>query len=261
VVLGVVFSSVLFWRLPDGFGHVNAAVVLTLAVTTWLVYIFDRLLDLRTHPSDYSERHTFHFTNQYILSVLCVVLAIIAAVLCFFLPFRIFKAGLILVFLLSAYLFLLNKIFGRTVIQWLKEPVTAIFYTAAVVGMVFVELPSVLLSSWVLAIMFFFIVSQNLLLFSWFELQQKREVINSVSYFGLKRTRSIIRGLALINIVVFILFFSGGSGYVNLAAFTLVFASVYLSFLTVFPDYFLHKNKYRWLGDAVFLFPAWLLFF
>ena len=235
------------------------AVVLTLATATWFIYILDRLLDLRIYPFDYSERHQFHHRYQYILSVLCVILGIIGMVLCFFLPLSILKAGLVLVLILGIYFFTLNKYLHHDTKQWVKEPVTAIFYVFSVVGMVFLSWPAIWLSAWILAFMFFLLVSQNLLLFSWFEMKQKPGVINTVTYFGESRSKKIILLIGAVNLMLSIFFFGGGTAYVHLAAFTLGFASMFLSFLTAYPDYFLKGEKYRWLGDAVFLFPAWLL--
>ncbi len=162
--------------------------------------------------------------------------------------------------LLGGYFLTLNRILHNDHKQWIKEPITAVFYFLAVVGMAFLELPSVWLSSWILALIFFLLVSQNLLLFSWFERFKNAEVINTVSYLGTSSARKIIRGIALVNIILAVFFFGGGVSYVHLAAFTLTLASVFLSFLTSKPDYFLQNERYRWLGDAVFLLPVWLLF-
>ncbi len=260
VVLGVVISSITFWRLPDGSGVVNMPVVLALATATWMVYILDRILDLKMYPPDHSARHRFHYENQYILSVLCLVLGVIGLVLCFFMPLNILKAGVILLLFLGGYFVVLNKVLGHTRRQWIKEPVTALFYVLAVIGMVFIELPSIWLSSWILAAMFFFMVSQNLLLFSWFESRQTSSV-NTVSYLGSKRSVKVIRVLGILNILLAIFFFGGGSEYVNKVAITFMSGSVFLSFMTAKPHFFEENERYRWLGDAVFLFPAWLLFF
>ena len=45
VVVGAVASSWMFWKIPDGNGEVNLPSILILGICTWIIYIFDRLLD------------------------------------------------------------------------------------------------------------------------------------------------------------------------------------------------------------------------
>ncbi|MGR3809985.1 hypothetical protein [Jiulongibacter sp. NS-SX5] len=261
VVLGAMICSIMFWRLPDGSGTIDVASVLLLGISTWIIYILDRILDLRIYPADFSERHAFHSKNQFNLSVLLVVLTLVGCFLCFFIPFTVFVYGLVLAAGLGIYFLVLNKLLKNVSFQWLKEPVTAIAYVLAVVGTSFAADSSINLSGWVLAFLFFLVVSQNLLIFSYFEQIDKEKVKNTVSKFGLKATRAIIRVLSAAVLFTAIFLFWGSFEYVNKVAFVIVLMSQILSMMPSFENWMLNNDRYRWIGDGVFLIPVILIFF
>lgn len=260
VVLGAMLTSVMFWRLPDGSGPIEMSAVILLGISTWIVYILDRLLDLKIYPGSLTERHQFHADHQYNLSVLLVVLCIIGVVFCFLIPVRVLVFGVSLTAGLVIYFYLLNKVFKSSRVLWMKEPVTAITYTLAVAGIAFVHQSSVNLSGWILATFLLLIASQNLLLFSYFEKLGDPSSENTVSYFGQLTSKRIIRFIAVLILFVSIFFFWGGWSYVNKVALVLSVMSLTLSLLPVFESFFMKNERYRWVGDAVFFFPAILFF-
>ncbi len=261
MVLGAIFTSIMFWRLPDGSGRIDMASILLLGITTWTIYILDRILDLKVYPKDFSERHAFHAKNQYNLSILLIALIVTGTILSFLIPYRVLLYGAALSLFLVIYFVILNKFMKNSKFQWLKEPVTAIGYTLAVVGIAFVYQSSINLSGWVLAFLLFLVASQNLLVFSYFENLKNQEIKNSVSSFGAKWTLRFIRMIGVVTLLLVLILFSGGFGYPNRAAFVIALMSQVLSFLPSKSEYMIHKSRYRWLGDGVFLLPVILLFF
>ncbi len=261
VVLGAVISSLMFWKLPDGNGELDVASVILLGLCTWIIYILDRILDLRVYPESSTKRHIFHAEHQYNLSVLLVVLFIISSVLCFFIPRPIFNYGLVLTVILAVYFLILNKVLKTSKMQWIKEPTTAICYCLAVIGIAFVHHSSINSSGWILAFMFFLIVSQNLILFSYFEKFSKSSQLNSVTLFGEKNALRVIRVLGFIVLFLSIFLFSSGWDYVNKVGLIMAIMSQVLSFLPARVTYFVQNDRYRWLGDGVLILPVLLFIF
>ncbi|MFT7435124.1 MAG: hypothetical protein ACI8UX_000916 [Psychromonas sp.] len=261
VVFGAVISSIMFWKLPDGSGIFDEASLILLGICTWIIYILDRILDLKIYPGKKTMRHLFHEKNQYNLSLLLIVLVFLAGVLSFFIPRPIFSYGLVLSIVLAVYFLVLNNVLKNKKMQWVKEPTTAICYCLAVIGIAFVDQSSINTSGWVLALMFFLIVSQNLLIFSYFENVSQTNQSNSATLFGEKNTLRIIRFLGFIVLFFAIFLFSNGWDYINKVGLVLAVMSQVLSFLPARQAYFSKNDRYRWLGDGVFLLPALLLIF
>ncbi|SOE23433.1 hypothetical protein SAMN06298216_3822 [Spirosomataceae bacterium TFI 002] len=260
VVFGAMLCGWMFMRLPNGAADFDFYTIPLLGLATWAIYLLDRLLDIRIYPPEFSERHHFHFTNKRTLFVLLVILVVAGIVLCFFVDKKVLLYGICLSIGIGVYLFLLNSFLKKDHLQWVKEPSTAVFYTLAVVGVAFVTLPNIYLSSWILAFLFFLVVSQNLLLFSYFEFLQKPDNKNTVSYFGQKSSMKMIRwiGIAVLFFVIF--FFTGEWNYNSKVAFLILLMSLILSFLPAKAQFFLQNERYRWIGDGVFLLPVILLF-
>lgn len=260
VVFGAIICSAMFWKLPDETGQTDVASLLLLGVCTWIIYIVDRLWDLKIYPPAHTERHQYHKKQQYNLSVLLILLVTMAGVLSFLIPKAIFWYGVIISIGIGLYFLLLNKFMKTTKMQWLKEPTTAICYTLAVVGIAFVNHSSINASSWILAFMFFLIASQNLLLFSYFEKFSHPYIINTVDVFGQLSSRRLIRILGFVVLFLAIFLFSSGWNYINKVGLILAVMSQILSFIPAKTDIFLKNEAYRWVGDGVFLLPVILLF-
>lgn len=251
----------MFWRLPNGNGEVNYTVILLLGISTWAIYIADRLLDIRLYPPDISQRHLFHSDNKKILIALLSLLIIGAAILCFYIPIEILQFGVLLSMLIGVYLFFLNKVFKKDSMQWLKEPTTAICYVLATVGVAFIGMPVITMSTWVLAILFFLIASQNLLVFSFFELKANEKAKNTVSIIGFRQAERFIRAIGVLVLFVVLFLFSTAWYYPNQVAVLLALMALVLSVLPAKSDYFAINDRYRWVGDGIFLLPIVLFLF
>lgn len=254
-------SSWAFWRLPDGNAQPHYLTIVVLGSTTWILYILDRLLDLRIYPQDHTARHQFHFTYQYDLQITLLGLVVSNGVLLFFLPEAVIWYGVILAAGVGFYFWVLNRFFRDNKAQWVKEPTTAICYTLAVAGTALVSKSSINLSTWILVGAFLLIALQNLLIFSYFEFKQSADNQNIVSIIGEKLSRRFIHGITSANVFVVVLFFMNGTDYVNYFAGIMLLMTLGLSFLITIPDWALRNDRYRWLGDGVFLLPALLFLF
>lgn len=259
VVIGSMLVSLAFWKLPTGNGQVNLPSILILGVVTWLIYILDRILDTHINSNLTTERHLFHQKNFFNLTILSFALIALAVTLCFLIPSKVFFFGLYLAAVLVVYFFFLMRFLKDKKAQWIKEPMTAIGYTFGVVGPSFINHSSINLSAWFLAFALFLIASQNLLIFSYFETLSNSDSENSVKFFGQKSSLRLIRSITIVLIILIILLFTTEFTYEALVAGTLLLMSLLISFMTAMPAFFLINDRYRWLGDGVFLLLFWVL--
>jgi 1,4-dihydroxy-2-naphthoate octaprenyltransferase len=108
---------------------------------------------------------------------------------------------------------------------------------------------------------FIFLVAAllNLLLFSWYEMKQDKEDGHPsfANYFGEQFTRKIIVILFLAQglLLVYLLITQFRIEIIILFAMNAV-----LALLMIFPKVFQQQERYRLVGDAIFLFPGLVLF-
>jgi uncharacterized membrane protein len=82
-----------------------------------------------------------------------------------------------------------------------------------------------------------------------------------VSIIGENLSKRLIHGITSVNVFVVVLFFMNGTEYVNYFAGITLLMTLGLSFLIAIPNWALRNDRYRWLGDGVFLLPALLILF
>lgn len=262
VAVGVVISSWMFWKLPLGNSRPAPVALITLGIGTWFIYLTDRLLDIiHTEKERLSNRHAFIAKHQYNIQVLTIASGIAGLFLCFFMPVSVLIPGVGIGLCMAGYFFLINKTGSVTLFfTHTKELAVTIIYTAAVVGIPFYNRSSINLSDWILAVCFLLIVLQNLLTFSWFEHLENPEHHNIVRFIGKNAAKRIINFIALVIIFIAVFLFSGGSEYTNRIALVEVLMTLTLSFMPALPAFFAKQEKYRWIGDFVFLYPLLILF-
>lgn len=190
-----------------------------------------------------------------------LALVVVNGVLVFILPQKILVYGLLLTVGVAFYFWILNKFFRNNKAQWVKEPTTAICYTLAVVGTALVTKSSVNMSGWIVTGVFFLIALQNLLIFSLFELTHSAESQNFVQMIGVRASKRIIHLITIFIIIIILTFFINGREYINYFAGIELLMTLGLSFLIAIPKWAAENDRYRWLGDGVFLLPALLLLF
>jgi hypothetical protein len=255
VVLGAVLSSILFWKMPDGHGEPNEIALVVLAICTWIVYIFDRLLDnLKESPHD--ARHQFHFDNQYYLQVVIIVLAVIALFLVFFLPKPVITFGIAFSVFLLLYFRILQKRSNASAYHYYKEIATALLYSVPIFGSAFVGKT---LGFWqyLSAFNFILLVHQSILVFSWYEMQETVGVKNFAQKLGEKRVRLMVIGITALVGITLLVSIEGYMKKVFLIEFLMACASLAIMLLSKKLS---ASQNYRWIGEMVFWLPSLLIF-
>ena len=244
VAAAVVICSVAFYRLPDGRPLTYFVPLLQLFLCTWLIYILDRLFDNKKSVQE-TERHQFHFKNQYNLQAICVALVFINLFLLFFEPEKIVIGGALLALIVTLYLLYIVPI-----MPGLKELTMPGIFGIGVIFAPFILSPAILMSSWLLALMFFLTLYQNLFSFTFFEQSDSPE--KSLKW------KKIINWMGALNLFLFITFFLKGIEYNNAFALIITIISAGNSLIVAYSEKF--KNNYRWIMDGLLFLPLLLIF-
>lgn len=246
VVLAAGICSAVFFKLPDGSGKIHWVPLIQLMLCTWLIYIVDRLLDLKRSPSIETTRHQFHFDNQFNFQLIVVGLFAINVFLLFFEPVAVILGGGIISLFIIIYL-------AAIVPKWpkLKAVTMPFLFAIAVLFAPFLLSNVITLSTWVLGFMFLLIIYQNLFIFTAFEEENDQKDIT--------KWRRSANYLAMINLFVYIIFFSSQFHYLNQLAFVITIIAVFNSAILSFSDKF--RNNYRWILDGLLLLPLLLFLF
>jgi hypothetical protein len=250
--------NIMFWKSPSGHEQISKPSVIILGITVWLIYVLDRLLDNQKGCLIFTERHLFHQSNQRILWFCVMICIVICAGLLFFISFDIIKFGFVIALITGFYLLIVNQVSSENSFQHYKEPLTAFVYTAAVWGTA--SLHHFDFATIFLGLIFMLITFQNLLLFSFFELENFPETNNLAKFIGKKSSKYIIFGIFLVIIIL------GGFSFVilgNSYQYKVLFIEILMSFclllITHFQKFTLLHDRFRWLGDGIFLLPLFII--
>jgi hypothetical protein len=257
VVVGAVASSWMFWKIPDGNGVVNLPSILILGICTWIIYIFDRLLDnLKSEPED--ARHQFHFQHQYYLQVGIIILFFIVAILAFFLPKNVIYFGIALSVLILIYFYILQKKSKSANYQHFKEIFTSAIYSICVVGSAFSAKSNLDWQAYLAGFVFFLLVLQSILIFSFYESQAYPKTKNLAKKLGKTNCTFLILGVLLLSIISI---FSNDNLYLQKVFFIEALMAFYSVLIYFFQAKLAKNENYRWLGEMVFWMPLVLIFF
>ena len=254
VLGGVIFSNALAFiflvKLPS-------SVSFALGACIWLIYTLDHLIDARNVEKKAStKRHIYHQKYGKVIFIVFVIVAIIGLGTLLYLPYLVLIYGCILLGLVGLYFLTIwyFKIF------FAKEIFIAILYGCGVFLGVLVMVRQVDQAFILFYIQTTILASINLLLFSLIEEQQdRRDGHNSwLIRFGVVRGKEHIRILFLLlslSIGLGIILFYEQRTYILLQ---LIFVSMEFALWLIysFKDWFQINERYRWLGDLVFLLPG-----
>lgn len=260
VMVGAIICNTVFWQMPDGYGHTEFIASIVLGVAVFVIYSADRLFDLRNLAISNTQRHIFHNKHKKILWEIIIILSVFSAIFAFTLPAKTLTLGLAMAVIVLLYLFAVNKFPENNFLLVAKEPMTAIIYTLGIVGTAFITRTNISWQEWAAAAIFFIIVFQNLLLFSVYESIALPNAKNLANFFGKKSSLNINTILFLI-IIIFGSYTFSQNEYNYLAKVLLVemVMSAVLWLLNDFVKFFIQYERYRWLGDGVFLLMIVLL--
>jgi len=260
VVAGAMVTHVIASRIPNGHGKVSWASTICVGIAVFSIYVIDRLLDNRKLSSNTTLRHRFHAQNEGTLLKVLALLGLLGIVCLFWLPSPMFLIGIGLTLLVGIYLFAVFKTSFSNYFQLLKEPLVACIYTAGIWGTALVALPHTIWENYVLMMLFGSVAFQNLLLFSWFESFEVEEGHSLAIEWGTETVSKMLGWLAIMVVMVAIgvLVFTEHR-YCVRAAVVVALMSISLHLLKRQPKKVLINERYRWLGDGVFLLTLWLL--
>jgi 4-hydroxybenzoate polyprenyltransferase len=221
--------------------------IASLGLTVWIIYSADHLLDAKRirHPAS-TFRHRLYQENFSTLLIATIVACLIDSILIFFIRRPVFIGGVILIGMVILYL---------TLNRWWKIPKEIIIGYLYVCG---VLLPSVTVTpmqvgDWPvsLIIQFFFTALLNLFIFAWYD--RHHDTADQLSSFVLKfgegKSRFVIGALYGMNLLLTILSgFEHGSNIV--LAMNVILLVLYLK-----ADFFVKDERFRFIGDAVFIMP------
>jgi len=261
VVLGAVLSNRLAARLSD-VEPVHWATPIVLALSVFIIYTIDRLLDIHKPEQPPTPRHLFHRQHSVLLWQVVAGAALLAGGLVFFLPASVVKFGIALAGICAAYVLAVYRLPTGNVLLRLKEPMIALLYSVGVWGSVWVQRPKISGIEIAEFLMFLGIASQNLILFDMMEHREStaRPESSVVTAWGMARADTALRWLTLgILATGFVLCFVTDDRFAERSAIMLALMSLVLYVIQQYPAYFIKNERYRWLGDAIFWMPALVL--
>ncbi|MBX2942321.1 MAG: hypothetical protein KF860_08235 [Cyclobacteriaceae bacterium] len=255
VALGAAISALFLTRIFNV--EIRFHGLLCLGLTVWLIYTTDHLVDAKMIRSPAStERHRFHQQYFKMILVLAILILLTILPLLFFIYTPVLSMGVGLGALVIIYFVVQRKL------GFLKELLGAVLYCVGVM------LPVIALSKMsfnslisVPAILFFNTALTNLILFSWFDREKDLQDNHSslVTSVGSKGSKGILYSLFVIQLGLIVYAFDSKVEISIL----LVFVSMYLVLLFIFlkAKWFAFNDRYRLVGDAVFLIPLIYIMF
>jgi len=240
-----------------------------LALSIWLVYTIDRLIDItRKERTQLSRRHQFHKEYKRILWPLVIIVFLLNSWLAVTqLPYTMLVFGLLVVSGVAAYLIAVNMLPAGTGKWFQKEPLIALVYTTGVWGSKLWLVPAIFFSAFmVIVVPFFLLALMNLLVFSYFETDTDKEnnQRSLSTLLGPETTGKIIMVLfALVLTINLTMVRMDATPLYLMIAITRTAMGFILFGLFYRSEFFYENELYRIIGDAVFmlpLIPLWLYF-
>lgn len=228
--------------------------LVVLGLTVWIIYSADHLLDARRiRAQAVTDRHRFY--QQYFGAMLTVtaVVAVADATMILFLRPPVFHAGVVVGAAVAVYL-IAQRYFG-----FLKELIGALLYTGGVVlpAFVFLDGSAITPDQWIVIVCFLLIAWTNLLVFSYFDRisDEEQGQVSFTTSLGARKTRILIRTLVAISILLCLYLMVRS---LRMPSVVLLTMSVVLALLMRHRVYFGAHDRYRYVGDAVFLLPLFV---
>ncbi len=260
VVLGAILCNIMFWKLPAGNTPVHQLAVIVLGLTIWLIYILDRLIDNKKPSQHPTQRHLFHHKYSKTLWQSVYTIALICGICMLFLPMYGIILGMIIASFTGIYLYVVNKITKKSNVHFYKEPITAVLYASGVWGITYLNNLTPLY--FITGFLFLLIAFQNLLLFSLLEFKKHPDDCHTLAhYFGLKNSNIIIFLMTFLVIIIGIYSITIAEFEYQKSVFIIeIIMSLILLIINQYDTFFIKNDRYRWVGDGIFLLPL-LIFF
>ncbi len=220
-----------------------------LGAAVWMIYTIDHLRDAEKPRQSKRGRYAFHRKHRLKLKFMVLLVGLLSVILSLiFLPETLWVGGSVITTLVILYILSQSKLADLG----LKELYIAIVYTA---GILLTPISLGKEMDWFLGLMLFLITYLNLIIFSWFEARQ--DFADNFGSIATKYTPPLIEK------VIFIMLSIGMTIVVyNLQqpaywSYNCYFLFVFIVFTTLVikKEWAGENERYRTLGDGVFLFP------
>lgn len=232
--------------------------LLTLFLSVWIIYTVDHLYDARNiQHTSHTQRHRFHQQNFVELKVMVFFGLLIQLGLLFLLPPTIIKKGFIMVGIVLLYFFLLWLFRQKRIYH--KELLIAIVYASGVFLPTFNLLEFAF--SFDLLIVFLQVCSLafcNLLTFALLEthsdhLDRQSSIALSI---GVEQTARVLYGTLFMGLLTTLVFFVTAETP-SLRIGQLILLLMFLISVGILRiSWFRKRERFRYWGDAVFIFPS-----
>lgn len=256
--IGAVVTSLFIAKyLGSDIPHV-ASITLLLAVLA--IYNFDHLMDARRVSSiARSARHRFYQQNQRFLSIYQLILMLALITIIWYLPAEILRAGLVLALLTGIYFILLFFVFPNKFM--LKEIIIASVYAMALFLAPIYSASGITADNWlVFWLQILLMAVANTLIFAWYD----HEIDIAEGHTSLARNlgKSIVYRVvvAILIIILSISVFQVWSGAEILQQGIIMLMALVLYFSLLASRPLAKNDRYRIIGDAVFIIPVINLF-
>lgn len=261
IVGGTVICTLFLGRLMGV--TVPPEILAALGLAVWVIYTLDHLWDAyRLKGPAKSFRHRFHQTYFKPLSVLTIFALLTGLILLPDLPGPTLVLGLALTVLVGGYFWWLY-VSGAKPSCWKEFMVSFVYALGIFTGPV--SLSEGPLEGWLLIIFvqFALLAFVNLLEFSYFEqeIDQWHRFGSAVVAWGRKHTRRVVLGglLAITLMSLGCLALWPENQLVFRSQMVLLSMTAVLGCIIFLPGYFGSKERFRVLGDGIFLLPSLFL--
>lgn len=241
--------------------EVHWSVPTALGCCIWLIYTLDHLIDGNSLDRDPSmRRHAFHKKYRKPIFVLFFLVACMGLRLLFFLPYNTLIYGCVLLGLVGLY-FLSIWLFK---IYFAKEIFIATLYTCGIFLGSFSMNFNRDVSFYLLFVQTALMASINLLLFSYYEVGHDTQDGHRswATHFGVVKTLRHLRWLFVtLGLCMASTFFFDLSDDQLILQIIFIGMGLILTMINWIPTWFKQNERFRWMGDLVFLFPGLIFLF
>ena len=256
--LDVTAGAIVFmYFLAQEFGvPVRWSEAAALGLAVWVIYSIDHLLDARVAIEPISERREFHREHSKVLLLLTLLAVVSGTWIVTLLSTEVIISGGILAMVAIGYLAVAQ------IKKWsgFKEVQIAFGYVAGVSLVPLVNLEIVEPWYWLTTGLLFLTALTNLILFSWYERKQDQSegFTSLVLALGEKKISSILTLMFVLTLLGAIVLSQNVDSWRSVIFF--LTAGVINFGLWKYSNFFSQNNRYRSVGDAVFLLPIiWLI--
>ncbi|WP_139793864.1 UbiA prenyltransferase family protein [Reichenbachiella faecimaris] len=237
------------------------SIPVALGCCIWLIYTLDHLIDGNSLDRDPSmKRHVFHRKYRKPIFIAFALLSCFGLRVLFFLPYQTLIYGCVLLGLVGLY-FLSIWLFK---IYFAKEIFIAVLYACGIYLGSFSLKPDLDMVTYLLFIQTVLMASINLLLFSYYEVGQDTQDGHQswATHFGVVKTLNHMRFLLiLLGVSIGSTFLFKLSNDQLILQMIFMGMSVILGMIYLKPTWFKQNERFRWVGDLVFLFPGMIFLF